>query len=79
MTLKQRLGTWLIPRLPVNPWVFRIFRVELNAMMVRSIQLPTFQAASTPNVTARVTATVSVVSASETVGSMRWPISLATG
>ena len=37
MTLKQRLGTWLVPRLPVNPWVFRIFRVELNAMMVRSL------------------------------------------
>ena len=35
MTLKQRLGSWLIPRLPVNPWVFRTFRVELNAMLVR--------------------------------------------
>lgn len=34
-TLKQRLGAWLIPRLPVNPWVFRTFRVELNAMTVR--------------------------------------------
>jgi predicted SAM-dependent methyltransferase len=34
-TLKQRLGAWLIPRMPVNPWVFRTFRVELNAMMVR--------------------------------------------
>lgn len=35
MTLKQRLGGWLIPRLPVNPWVFRTFRVETNAMWVR--------------------------------------------
>ena len=34
-TLKQRLGAWLVPRLPVNPWVFRTFRVELNAMTVR--------------------------------------------
>jgi predicted SAM-dependent methyltransferase len=34
-TLKQRVGAWLIPRLPVNPWVFRTFRVELNAMIVR--------------------------------------------
>ena len=34
-TLKQRLGAWLVPRLPVNPWVFRTFRVELNAVMVR--------------------------------------------
>jgi predicted SAM-dependent methyltransferase len=36
-TLKQRLGAWLIPRLPVNPWVFRTFRVELNAMLVRAL------------------------------------------
>ena len=34
-TLKQRLGAWLAPNLPVNPWVFMIFRVELNAMKVR--------------------------------------------
>ena len=34
-TLKQRLGTWLIPRMPVNPGVFRIFRGELNAVLVR--------------------------------------------
>jgi predicted SAM-dependent methyltransferase len=33
--LKQRLGKWLIPRLPVSPWVFGIFRRELNAMTVR--------------------------------------------
>lgn len=35
MTLKQRLGAWLIPRLPINPWVFRTLRVELNALLVR--------------------------------------------
>jgi predicted SAM-dependent methyltransferase len=34
-TMKQRLGAWLIPRLPVNPWVFRTLRVELNALGVR--------------------------------------------
>jgi predicted SAM-dependent methyltransferase len=34
-TLKQRLGAWLVPRLPVNPWVFRTLRVELNAIFVR--------------------------------------------
>jgi predicted SAM-dependent methyltransferase len=33
--MKQRLGGWLIPRLPVNPWVFTTFRVELNAMATR--------------------------------------------
>jgi predicted SAM-dependent methyltransferase len=33
--LKHRLGTWLIPRMPVSPWVFRTFRVELNAVSVR--------------------------------------------
>jgi predicted SAM-dependent methyltransferase len=36
-TLKQRLGRWLIPRLPVNPWVFRTFRVEANALLVRLV------------------------------------------
>jgi predicted SAM-dependent methyltransferase len=34
-TLKQRLGAWLKPRLPINPWVFATFRVELNAIAVR--------------------------------------------
>jgi len=34
-TLKQRFGAWLIPRLPVNPWVFQGFRRELNAVLVR--------------------------------------------
>jgi predicted SAM-dependent methyltransferase len=34
-TLKQRLGASLVPRLLVNPWVFRTFRVELNAVTVR--------------------------------------------
>lgn len=33
--MKQRLGAWMIPRLPVNPWTFRAIRVELNAAMVR--------------------------------------------
>lgn len=33
--MKQRLGAWIIPRLPVNPWIFRTMRVELNAAMVR--------------------------------------------
>ena len=34
-TLKQRLGAWLAPNLPVNPWVFTALRFELNAMLVR--------------------------------------------
>jgi predicted SAM-dependent methyltransferase len=38
-TLKQRLGAWLVPRMPVNPWVFRTFRVELNAMLVRLLDV----------------------------------------
>jgi predicted SAM-dependent methyltransferase len=38
-TLKQRLGAWLVPRLPVNPWVFRTFRVELNALFVRLLDV----------------------------------------
>ncbi len=33
--MKQRLGAWLVPRLPVNPWTFRAIRVELNAAVVR--------------------------------------------
>ncbi len=35
MTLKQRLGAWLVPRLPVNPWIFQCFRRELNAFLLR--------------------------------------------
>jgi predicted SAM-dependent methyltransferase len=38
-TLKQRLGAWLMPRMPVNPWVFRTFRVELNAIVVRLLNV----------------------------------------
>ncbi len=38
-TLKQRLGAWLVPRMPVNPWVFRTFRVELNAIWVRVLDV----------------------------------------
>jgi predicted SAM-dependent methyltransferase len=34
-TLKQRVGTWLMPQLPVNPWVFMTLRVELRAMRTR--------------------------------------------
>ncbi|WP_421999012.1 class I SAM-dependent methyltransferase [Reyranella sp.] len=34
-TLKQQFGGWLIPRLPVNPWVFRTLRTEANACWVR--------------------------------------------
>jgi predicted SAM-dependent methyltransferase len=34
-TLKQRLGAWLIPRLPVNAILFRQIRLELNAAWVR--------------------------------------------
>ncbi|CAN5646643.1 hypothetical protein BH10PSE6_BH10PSE6_19230 [soil metagenome] len=36
-TLKQRAGAWLIPRLPVNPSVFATVRLELNAMIVRTL------------------------------------------
>lgn len=31
-TLKQRVGAWLIPRLPLNPVVFRLLRLELRAL-----------------------------------------------
>jgi predicted SAM-dependent methyltransferase len=34
-TLKQQLGAWLTPHLPVNPWVFMTFRVESTAMVQR--------------------------------------------
>jgi predicted SAM-dependent methyltransferase len=34
-TLKQRLGAWLKPRLPVNPWVFMTFRIESSAILTR--------------------------------------------
>ena len=43
------------------------------------MKVPTFQAASTPKLTASVTATISVVSASDSVGSMRWLTSFSTG
>lgn len=35
MTLKQRFGAWLIPRLPINRHVFNHIRLELNALRVR--------------------------------------------
>lgn len=34
-SVKQRLGDWLIPRLPINQHVFRHLRLELNAIYVR--------------------------------------------
>jgi predicted SAM-dependent methyltransferase len=33
-TVKQRIGAWLIPRLPLNPVAFRIVRLELSALWV---------------------------------------------
>jgi predicted SAM-dependent methyltransferase len=35
MTLKQRLGKWLIPRLPMSRFTFDLLRLELNAWRVR--------------------------------------------
>jgi predicted SAM-dependent methyltransferase len=36
-TLKQRIGAWLIPRLPLNPVVIRLVRLELSALWVNSL------------------------------------------
>ncbi|MGL5080774.1 MAG: class I SAM-dependent methyltransferase [Microcoleaceae cyanobacterium] len=36
-TLKQRLGTWLIPKLPISRHVFDHIRLELRAIRVRII------------------------------------------
>ncbi len=36
-TLKQRLGAWLIPQLPVSRHVFNHMRLELNASRVRTL------------------------------------------
>jgi predicted SAM-dependent methyltransferase len=33
-TVKQRIGAWLIPRVPLNPVVFRAVRLELSASWV---------------------------------------------
>jgi hypothetical protein len=33
-TVKQRIGAWLIPRLPLNRVVFRSLRLELSALWV---------------------------------------------
>ncbi len=33
-TVKQRIGAWLIPRLPLNPVLFRTVRLELSASWV---------------------------------------------
>ena len=36
-TLKQKIGTWLLPYLPVNNHVFNHIRLELNAWIVRTL------------------------------------------
>ncbi len=36
-TVKQRIGAWLIPKLPLNPVAFRIVRLELSAMWVNGL------------------------------------------
>ncbi len=36
MTLKQRLGQWLIPRLPVTRFAFNLFRLELARLRVNA-------------------------------------------
>lgn len=36
-TQKQRLGAWLLPRLPFNQHVFEHIRTELNGMWVRTL------------------------------------------
>jgi predicted SAM-dependent methyltransferase len=36
-TLKQKIGAWLIPRLPLNPVVFRLLRLELKAAWVNGL------------------------------------------
>jgi len=35
VSIKQRIGAWIIPRLPVSRHVFNHFRLELNALCVR--------------------------------------------
>lgn len=35
MTIKQRLGRWLIPKLPISRFVFDLIRSEWNAWLVR--------------------------------------------
>lgn len=36
-TLKQRVGAWLIPRLPLNPVLFRLLRLELRALWLNGL------------------------------------------
>ena len=50
-----------------------------KTMMTRSVIVPAFQAAITPIGTATRMAKMMVAMASASVGSSRWPISLATG
>lgn len=37
LTIKQRVGVWLIPKLPINSRVFNHVRLELNAVRVRAL------------------------------------------
>jgi len=37
LTLKQKIGAWLIPRLPLSRHVFNHIRLELNALRVRTL------------------------------------------
>ena len=39
MSLKQKIGAWLIPRIPINNHVFNHFRLESNAWIVRTLFL----------------------------------------
>lgn len=36
-TLKQHIGRWIIPKLPLNPVVFRLVRLELSASWVNAL------------------------------------------
>ena len=36
-TLKQKFGSWLIPRLPINRHTFNHFRLELNSWYIRNL------------------------------------------
>ena len=38
-TVKQQIGAWLIPRLPLNPVVFRTLRLELSALRVNVLNM----------------------------------------
>jgi predicted SAM-dependent methyltransferase len=38
-SVKQKVGAWLLPRLPINRHVFRHIRAELNGMWARALHL----------------------------------------